>query len=319
MDTVIFSFGGGLTSFFGAIRALEQYGADNVVVVNAALHDDEPYIKPVLDAFANHTGVPVQRITLYNPAIHTVRRIVADAEVGNQTPQLARWLIANAKKSGRSQNSVRDCTGPELGVWDVFFWAGIIGNDLRDPCSQHLKRETLRRWIQQNYSPGMATIAVGMTDDEIDRQLKTRAIWRKRGYDVIAPLSGMTWDKAQALQDFERITGFRPDSYMLGLKHNNCGACVKAGQGEFARVLYYRPDLYRRWAWLEQYHQQVFQHGFTILKDQRGGTVTPLSLYDFEARMRNKWAGMNILPGMEHLMFFGLEETPSCRFCESAA
>ena len=140
-----------------------------------------------------------------------------------------------------------------------------------------------------------------------------------RGYKLVSPLMDIDFDKAQSHTEFERITGFLPEAYKLGLDHNNCDLCVKGGHAFFARCLYYREQQYQQWARRERLHQQVYKHASTILRDRSGGTTTPLALDDFEQQMRERWAQTMVLPGMEDLMFFGLEETPACRFCDSAA
>ena len=177
MGRVVFSFGGGLTSFFGAIETIKQYGASNVTVVNAALLDDEPYVKPVMDAFTAYTGVPVKRISAINPALDSIKRMLVEAEAERMSPQLMRWLIDALKKQGRSRYSVDVVDEPRYSVWHVFFLAAILGNSRLDPCSDQLKRQVLRRWITANYDPETTAIAVGMTSDEMDRHLRTAQIW----------------------------------------------------------------------------------------------------------------------------------------------
>lgn len=319
MKQIIFSFGGGLTSFFGGIKAIEDYGFNNVDFVNAALEDDERHVRPVMDAFTAHTGKSITRITLTNPALDSVRVMLNELENGRMSPVLMRWLLSALKQQKRAHSGVSECKEPRYSVWHIFFYGGRMGSTLADPCSDQLKRSTLRRWVQTHYEPDQAIIAVGMYDDEIDRHLRTRKIWRARGYDVVSPLMGQAWNKEQRLAEFEVITGFKPEAYDLGLDHNNCELCVKGGLEFFARCLYYRRPFYVRWARLEQLHQQVYQHHNTILRDQSGGYVSPRTMLDFQQEMEKRWANMNVLPGMEDLMFFGLEKTPACRFCEAAA
>lgn len=315
----IMSFGGGLTSFFAAIEAIARYGAENVTVVNAALWDDEQYVKPVIDAFTAHTGVPVVRVSAINPALDVARAHLHHAEAGRVSPRGLYYAIAQAKARGMSRWSTEEVDAPRYGVWDVFFLTRIIGSTHADPCSDQLKRQVLRRWVEVNHAPGAAAIALGMTADEIDRHMGALRIWKTRGYDVVSPLMDTNYNAADARQRFIDIAGFLPEAYTLGMDHNNCDLCVKAGQAHFARCLYYRPQQYARWSKLEALHQRTYQHEFTILRDRAGGVSAPLSLAAFAERMQARWASTQVLPGMEHLMFFGLDETPACTYCDSAA
>lgn len=318
MTRVIFSFGGGMTSFWGAIHAIEEYGAENVDVVNAALLDDEPHVRPVIDAFEQHTAKPITRITVAHPGFSFAQKLRLEAEAGRMSPPMFKWLLDSYKTRGRNTTAIVEVHEPLHSVWDVFYWRGILGSSQRDPCSDRLKREVLRRYIRDTYPQG-SIVAVGMTKDETDREMRTRKVWKERGYQLVSPLMGTDYQPERAIEDFQALFGFVPESYLLGMDHNNCGACVKGGQEHFARVLYYRPEVYQMWAFHEQYHQAVFQHDNTILRRMRDGKYERLPLDTLAAEMRERWKESHVLPGMEDLLFFGLEKTPGCRYCDSAA
>jgi hypothetical protein len=104
--------------------------------------------------------------------------------------------------------------------------------------------------------------------------------------------------------------------------HNNCGRgdkgvgfCVKGGQQEKAKLLWHDRKTYLYHETMELLHQQIFGHTNTIMKWSRGGKVEYITLRWFRLFMEARWR--NMLPGFDP--FEGLEETPACTFCESAA
>lgn len=321
MTNIIFSFGGGATSFLGALRLIEKHGPKNVTVLNCALIDDEPYVGPVVKAFEQVSGTKITRITYESPRLASVQRSLNATYAGEQSPALFKWLLEGIKRIHTPDWTVAVTDKPRYDVFSVFFLTALMGSSQRDPCSDLLKRKVLRKYITETH-PGVP-IAVGMTSDELDRELKVRSVWGKLGHDVIAPLADDTRysDKEFVLEQFESLAGFIPASYKLGLRHNNCGLCVKSGFAEMARSLYYRPDIYARWEYFEALHQYVYEHPYTIMRKRKqvDGVVTayPYSLKQFRLDMQEKW--QNVLPGMEELLFFGLESSGGCSYCESAA
>lgn len=314
----IFSFGGGATSFVGALRLLEQYGPKNVTIVNAALENDEPFISDVLIAFEQHTGKKITRISVQSERYRLMRRLRLDAYAGNLSPLMARALRKTIIRLTPASFNVSEVSGPLYSVFDAFWARGILGNSRIDPCSDALKRQPLRRWITENYAPGAATLALGMTSAEEHRWLAPTKIYRDLGYPVSFPLEGAHYaQNGEALREFERIAGFLPHAYRNGLKHNNCGPCVKGGHKHHARVLWHYPELYQQWLQNEELHQAVFEHGSTMLKKERSingmRTSGPYSLRQLQADCEAKWAKRMLDP------FDSFEDTSACRMCASVA
>lgn len=133
--------------------------------------------------------------------------------------------------------------------WQVFFEERMMGSSRVDPCSRKLKREVLDRWLREHCDPAETLVHVGITYHEVDRMIRIRASYELRGFQVAADLADdasvtRKWLMAQC----ERRYWFVPRLYRWGFSHNNCaGACVKAGQQEWARLLSYLPDVYAWW------------------------------------------------------------------------
>lgn len=200
--------------------------------------------------------------------------------------------------------------------FDVFFRVGIMGNSRIDPCSRELKRETVARYMLENYDKQETIMLVGITAHEsshVDRRVAIRANWEKQGWKVEFPLaedSDLTREKQIEL--CQRLVGFVPKLYKMGFSHNNCGgACIKAGQAQWARLLWYKPETYAEWRDNERLFQEKKGTGATILRRMVAGKTQPLSLADYEQELRVRWSTMFTDP------FDGLEETPACVYCEA--
>jgi hypothetical protein len=182
--------------------------------------------------------------------------------------------------------------------WEVMRDERIIGNSRFDPCSKILKRKFLDKWRNANCNPETATIYVGIDWTEQHRLTAIQA--RTKPWRYEAPLCEppyLSRGEVFALLDAAQIKP--PRLYAQGFPHNNCGgACVKAGQAQWALLLRTNRPLYlEREAWENEMREAVGDH--SILKDRRGGTVKPLTLRAFRERLEaqadafndNDWGG----------------------------
>lgn len=203
--------------------------------------------------------------------------------------------------------------GLELTPIDIFFQERILGNSMVDPCSRILKREYLAQYMDEHYDRKDTILHVGITHEEIDRMLAITKNWTKQGWKVDAPLSHdetvtRKWLMDKCLNKF----GFVPRLYLMGMSHNNCGgACIKAGHAQWARLLWYLPEVYGWWEAEENEFRRTIGE-YTILSE--GRIKRPLTLTELRLRLQNRWA--NMLPGIDP--FEGLQETPPCVYCEAA-
>lgn len=169
-------------------------------------------------------------------------------------------------------------------VWEVFFDVKMIGNTRVDPCSRVLKREPTRRWLCDNADPERDVIYLGFDMFEDHRYQRALEHWSP--WTIEAPLVERieTRPMIQAMLEARGIA--IPRLYTLGFSHNNCGgACVKAGQGHWAHVLRELPEIYEHWEEREQAFRERFDKDVAILRDQRGGSTTPLTLAELRRRI----------------------------------
>jgi hypothetical protein len=205
--------------------------------------------------------------------------------------------------------------------WDIFFELGYInpvnGHGRADPCSKILKRECFAEYIQQHYDQRDTTICLGITAHEYsDRWFHIHKNWTKRGWIVEAPLAhDKSITREAMMDDCHHRFGFVPRLYRYGFDHNNCGgACIKAGQAQWARLLYYLPDVYGWWEDNEERFRSEINGEIAILRRTRRGITSPLPLSEFRAELEERWHGR--LPDIDP--FENLESTAPCVYCESA-
>lgn len=170
-------------------------------------------------------------------------------------------------------------------VWQVFKDEKFIGNTLVDPCSRRLKRELLRKWIEDNREPEDTIIYLGIDWTEIHRY--ERAVPRWEPWTLRAPMCEKPLlDKAAMLDALADRFIEPPRLYALGFPHNNCGGfCVKAGAGQFALLYHTMPE---RFAYHEQREQEVREYigaDVAILRRRAGGVTRPQTLRELRERI----------------------------------
>lgn len=174
----------------------------------------------------------------------------------------------------------------------------IIGNARVDPCSLILKRELMRKWRADNCDPEQTITYLGVDWTESHRLGR----YRRYAHPWIAeaPMCDAPFlSKAKIIESL-RFRGIAPPRlYAAGFVHNNCGgACIKAGQAQWALLLKTYPDRYREWElWEEEMREMLGD--YAILRDRRGGATKPLPLRVFRERIeyqadmfdKNEWGG----------------------------
>jgi hypothetical protein len=152
-------------------------------------------------------------------------------------------------------------------------------------CSRVLKQEPFRAFLKTVPKP--VTVLLGLDWREQHRHEAPRRnyeqiegvtvdyplMWKPYGYDYSAVV---------------RSWGIEPPRlYDYGFPHNNCGGrCVRQGMAEWRRLRVAFPE---RFAEVRDWEAAQRAEGGpradrTILRDRSGGTVTPLTLAELEAR-----------------------------------
>jgi len=170
-------------------------------------------------------------------------------------------------------------------VWDVMRDERMIGNSRIAPCSRSLKQLPARRWVKANCDPAVTTLYVGLDWTEAHRVEPVRRNWAP--WPVALPLvEEKPYLSKPDIIDWIRAEGLTPPlAYAEGRPHNNCGGfCVRAGQGEFARLFRQHPD---RYAYHERREGEMREllGDVAILRDRGGGGTRPLPMAEFRERL----------------------------------
>jgi len=187
-------------------------------------------------------------------------------------------------------------------IWQVIFDARAItipvGKTRLAKCSIQLKREPIDAWIKARYAPGECVQVTGLGWDEPHRMADFDAV--KAPYDTWHPLSEPPYVDNCIIAAKWEARGIQPPAlYLQGFSHGNCGGfCVKAGQAHFANLYFTNKPRYLYHAAKEAQFRAEINPKVTILRDRRGGKTTPITLYEFAARLergesydKDDWGG----------------------------
>ena len=213
-------------------------------------------------------------------AAHGVENVtLMFADTTNEEADLYRFLQDAAQAFGARMVWLKD--GRD--VWDVMHDRRMIGNSRIAPCSVELKQKPCRRWVEQN-APD-ATVVIGIDWTEAHRVKGVRRGWAP--FNVAFPLLDRPYiDKHEALAMIRAAGLIPPIAYREGRPHSNCGGfCVRAGKVEFRRLLADHPDRYAYHEGREQEMRDYLGGDISILRDRRGGTVTPLTMAAYRERV----------------------------------
>lgn len=161
----------------------------------------------------------------------------------------------------------------------------IVPNNRFAICSRELKRKLLRKHIDAIYVPTDVIISLGFDWSEPERIARAAPQWAP--YRVEFPLAERPYvDKPDLLTTF-RSRGIEPPRlYSQGFAHANCGgACVRGGQAQWKLLLDVNRPRYLEWEAEENTTRELLGKDVSILRDRRGGTVTPLTLSRFREQV----------------------------------
>lgn len=179
----------------------------------------------------------------------------------------------------------------------------VVPNNRMAVCSRILKRELLRKYINEHYDPTETIIYLGFDWTEPHRVEAARKPWEP--YTIASPLCDPPYIEKPALIAFWKSLGIEPPSlYEDGFAHANCGGgCVRSGQAQWKLLLEKRPEVYAKWEAEEERSRTELGKDVAILRDRRGGETKPMTLRDFRERLQadgtlfdpNDWGACNCM------------------------
>jgi hypothetical protein len=163
----------------------------------------------------------------------------------------------------------------------------VVPNNRMAVCSKILKRELLLNYLALNHDPAESVIYLGYDWTEDNRMAAARPYWAP--WTVDAPLMRPPYLMKQDVLDAFRARGIEPPRlYEQGFAHANCGgACVRGGQAQWQLLLRVNRDRYLDWEGEEEQTREMLGKDVSILRDRRGGNVTPLTLRRFRERLED--------------------------------
>lgn len=197
------------------------------------------------------------------------------ADTNGEDVDLYRFLAEAAEDIG-ARLVVLDNEGKT--IWDVFRKARMIGNTRLSVCSRVLKQKPCRDWLEANTDPATTTVVVGIDWTETHRLPAIERNWQP--WPTLAPLTLPGAYSKRRIDELLATAGIaEPRLYGRGFPHNNCaGACVRAGQGQWAMLLRHNPERYAEEEFQEERFRAEVDKDVAILRDRRGGVTRPLTL-----------------------------------------
>jgi hypothetical protein len=169
--------------------------------------------------------------------------------------------------------------------FQVYKDVNFMGNNRIDPCSRILKRELADTWIEENFTPDIVRVYVGI--DWTEEHRFTRLAARKLPWIYEAPLchEPNLMTKAEVLQWAQREGLNPPRMYAMGFQHANCGGfCIKSGQAQFKKMWENFPDRYLAF---EQKEEEVYTHigsRHPFIRKTTDGVMKYLSMREFRTQ-----------------------------------
>lgn len=129
--------------------------------------------------------------------------------------------------------------------WQVFNDVKYIGNTRVDPCSKILKRDFIRKYLVNNYSPDDCIIWIGIDCTEEHRLGPVVARNKPYIYRSILIENDIFLTNKFKFDWIAQNKLQTPRMYKMGFVHHNCGGfCVKAGQAQFKKLWEMLPEVY---------------------------------------------------------------------------
>lgn len=163
----------------------------------------------------------------------------------------------------------------------------VVPNDRMAVCSKILKRQTIRRYMDERWGSDPASIEVLLGYDWTEPHRHHNSVRAWSPFSIDSPLLRPPyWQKGQ-LDEWEQRRGIKvPRLYRTGAPHANCGGgCVRAGQVEWRRKLFTDRDGPHGYMWWEREEERtraMLGKDVSILRRRSGPDEgRPLTLRQF--------------------------------------
>lgn len=315
----IVMYGGGLTSYEAARRAINRFGHDNVEIwfADTRTEDDDLYrfnrdvekilehkIK-VFDQGLDVWGIFRRERFLGNSRVDPCSKFLKRVPLRQELEKtFSKWACVECntywpKESGK-YIEVLDVDGTSLkeaicenclllnedylaSVNTIRMTIDTDGNN-SSKARSHLKKIE-RRVERCNFNGKFARVVLGMDNiEDCDRMHRAMAYWRP--FVNWFPLAESPFkNKTKIIEDLRSIGIAEPRLYGAGFAHNNCGGfCVKAGIGQMVHLWKTLPERYIEHERQELEFQKFIGDKVTILRETKNGEKRNLSLRELRIR-----------------------------------
>jgi len=166
--------------------------------------------------------------------------------------------------------------------------ARVVPNNRMAVCYRVLKRDLLRRHLDDNYDPADTIIHLGFDWTEPHRFKASVEPWKPWTIDAILTRPPYT-HKAALMGEWRRRGVEPPRLYGYGFSHANCGGgCVRGGQAQWQLLLTVNRQRYLAWEAEEEQTRVELGKDVSILRDRTGGDLVPLTLRSFRERIETQ-------------------------------
>ncbi len=234
---IICWWSGGITSAVACNLAIDIFGKENCRVIMIDTRNEDPDTYRFKKDCEKWYGLPITRIGAFENTENEPDYDFVDIGANYKTIEdvWSRYLMLNAA-------------------------TGAI-------CSTDLKRRVREKWQKSNEFDHQI-FGFEFDKKEVNRALSLFANYPKS--KPIFPLLMMAYDKMKCIEIVESAGIKVPDSYLLGLKNNNClgTGCVQGGIGYWQLMKTIRPENFERMADREHRLTNLKGKPVTMLKDQ---------------------------------------------------
>ncbi len=312
-------YGGGLTSYEAARRAIDRYGSENVEIwfADTRMEDDDLYrFNRDVERILNHEirvfdqGLDVWGIfrrerflgnSRVDPCSKFLKRVPLRKELESRFPN---WCcvecgVAWSKKENReivvqdldgrliSEGVCANCASIDMdyskSVEEISRILEERGAD--SPDARRIMSSIAGRVERCSENSKFVRVVLGMDNiEDCDRMHRAKAYWRP--FVNWFPLAEQPFkNKTKIIEDLRGLGVKEPRLYAAGFAHNNCGGfCVKAGVGQMVHLWKTLPERYMEHETKELEFQDFIGSDVTILTETRKGVRRNLTLRELRKR-----------------------------------
>ena len=315
----IVMYGGGLTSYEAAKRAIERYGQESVEIwfADTRMEDEDLYrfnrdVEILLqqNIIVFDQGLDVWEIfererflgnSRIDPCSKFLKRVPLRKALEEKYPN---WSCTSCKQPWSKVDELIEVTEIDKSVIKIPVCTSCLENDikyskrvtdLKNIISREGNNDNLKSRLASRFIDGrvercsiegkFVRVVLGMDIiEDCDRLHRAKSYWRP--FVNWFPLAETPFkDKTKIIEELRLLGIQEPRLYGAGFAHNNCGGfCVKAGKGQMVHLFNTLPERYLYHEQKELDFQKFIGSDVTILSETKNKVRKNLTLRDLRIR-----------------------------------